>query len=94
MEFDIYNVDLSNNTFSGHVYIDHDLVTVDKNVLGTIKLYEDYYVCNFNFNFHWLITSYDAVFTININPFTGVATGEGGGGILIFSDEILMNGNI
>ncbi|MGN1124458.1 MAG: hypothetical protein ACI4RR_08955 [Eubacterium sp.] len=91
MEFDIYNVDLSNNTFSGHIKINHQLVTINKDISGTITLYSDYYVCSFGFSFYWFITTYDAVFTIKIDPFNGVATGDGGGGILIYSDEILMN---
>ena len=94
MEFDIYNVDLSNNTFSGHVKINHQLVTINKDISGTITLYSDYYVCCFGFSFYWFITTYDAAFNIRIDPFNGVATGDGGGGILIYSDEILMNGTV
>ncbi|MGN1124456.1 MAG: hypothetical protein ACI4RR_08945 [Eubacterium sp.] len=91
MTFSISSVDLESKTFTGHVRIENSFATIDKDVSGSLNLQNDYFECSFSFSYHWWITNYDAVFTIKIDPFNGVATGDGGGGILIYSDEILMN---
>ncbi len=92
MEFYIYTINTVDNTFTEHVNINHQLVTISKDISGTLSLYDNYYTCSFGFTYYWWITNYDAIFDISVDPFTGIATGYGGGGILISSDDIFLTG--
>ncbi|MGN0528409.1 MAG: hypothetical protein ACI4IE_04680 [Eubacterium sp.] len=93
MSFDIYNVDIEQRTFTGHIYIKGELATINKDISGNIAFYDDYYECDFQFKY-FLFTNYDAVFYIRIYPEKGIATGEGGGGIIIYSSAISLQGTV
>ena len=86
MEFTINSVNKEDNTFTGHVKINHQLVSIDKDISGSITLNQQNFVCTFGFSFYWLITTYDTTFEITVDPLTGIATGYGGGGVLIAGD--------
>lgn len=94
--FDIYSVNYNENTFTGHVKIDDSdmIISIDTNISGKITLYSSYYICNFSFKYKWLFTSYDAVFTITVFPYEGRAVGDGGGGMLIYSQDFPLNGTV
>ena len=94
--FDIYSVNTVDNTFTGHIKIDAKdvLVSIDKNITGTIAFYPTYYVCSFSFKYNWLFTSYDAAFNITVYPDEGRAMGYGGGGMLIYSAEFILTGTV
>lgn len=94
--FDIYSVNTVDNTFTGHIKIDAKdvLVSVNKNITGTIAFYPTYYVCSFSFKYNWLFTSYDAAFNITVYPDEGRAMGYGGGGMLIYSAEFILTGTV
>lgn len=46
MSFDIYNVDIEQRTFTGHIYIKGELATINKDISGNITFYDDYYECD------------------------------------------------
>ena len=94
MSFDIYNVDIEQRTFTGHIYIKGELATINKDISGNIAFYDDYYECDFQFKYYAWFTNYDAVFYIRIYPEKGIATGEGGGGIIIYSSAISLQGTV
>lgn len=94
MSFDIYNVDIEQRTFTGHIYIKGELATIDKSISGNIAFYDEYYECDFQFKYYAWFTNYDAVFYIRIYPEKGIATGEGGGGIIIYSSAISLQGTV
>lgn len=94
--FDIYSVNYNENTFTGHVKIDDSdmIISIDTDISGKITLYSSYYICNFSFKYKWLFTSYDAVFMITVFPYEGRAVGDGGGGMLIYSQDFPLNGTV
>lgn len=93
IEFKIYNVN-NNNTFLGNIKLNDTLATINKQVTGEIYFYDDYYTCKFTCSYRWLFTTYEAAFLFKIDPYDGTLTGEGGGGMLLFSDNISMKGTI
>lgn len=94
--FSIFSVNTVDNTFTGNIKIDAKdvLVSINKNITGTIAFYPTYYVCSFSFKYNWLFTSYDAAFNITVYPDEGRAVGYGGGGMLIYSAEFTLIGTV
>ena len=93
MEFTINSVNKDNGTFTGHIKINHQYVTINNVISGSIALNQQNFVCTFGFSYDWFITTYDTTFTITVDPFTGTATGYGGGGILI-AGNVSLTGTI
>lgn len=93
-KFSISSINKDNNTFNGHIRIEHPLVTIDKDVSGQISLYDTYYKCSFMFSYFWLITNYSTYFDVTVYPHTGVAIGSGGGGLLVNGSDFELNGTI
>jgi hypothetical protein len=94
MEFKISSYDIENGTFVGYLYIDDSLVKIDRYVSGRAYFYGLYYECHIEFDYRWIFTTYDAAFNLRIDPYTGTVTGDGGGGMLFFSDTINLKGTV
>ena len=94
MEFKILSYDMENGTFVGYLYIDDSLVKIDRYVSGRAYFYGPYYECHIEFDYRWLFTTYGAAFNLRIDPYTGTVTGDGGGGMLFFSDTINLKGTV
>ena len=94
MEFKISSYDTENGTFVGYLRIDDSLVNIDQYVSGRAYFYGPYYECHIEFDYRWIFTTYDAAFNLRIDPYTGTVTGDGGGGMLFFSDTINLKGTV
>lgn len=94
MEFKISSYDTENGTFVGYLRIDDSLVNIDQYVSGRAYFYGPYYECHIEFDYRWIFTTYDAAFNLKVDPFAGTVTGEGGGGMLFFSETIYLTGTV
>lgn len=94
MQFKITSYDTNLQKFTGYLYLNDALIVIDREISGTAVFYPTYYECHFEFNYKWLFTSYDAAFNLKVDACAGKVTGEGGGGVLFYSDNILLTGDI
>lgn len=94
MEFSIDRINIQDKTFTGKIKTNDGLVDINEQISGNIKLNESDFECSFGFKYRSWLTTYDAYFTLNIDPFKGSVTGNGGGGLLIFSENISLHGTV
>ena len=92
MEFSIDSVDYNNNTFTGRIKIENHLYNPNRAISGNITFNDDNYVCNFEFSYSYLFTTYNTTFELTIHPYSGRVTGFGGGGVLFDGTDIQLEG--